>query len=137
MIGLNWRSALSLLNLTLLLGSTVAASWLIFGGGAAFRGPDRVLRESWPLIYSSQAILAAGLTWLVMRREAVSRMTDVLVLVSGAWIGELIALTVGGNLLANEIDPANAWVFWWMGTGGPLQPIAALVGGLIRLRWKA
>ena len=137
MIGLNWRTALSLLNLTLVLGSTVAASWLLFGGGAAFRGPDRVLSQSWPLIYGSQAVLAAGLTWIVIRREAVSRLADVMVLVTGAWIGELVALTLGGNLLANEIDPVNAWVFWWMGTGGPLQPIAALLGGLVAVRRRA
>lgn len=54
-----------------------------------------------------------------------------LTLVVGAWLGELLVLTLGGNLLANELDPPIAWFYWWMGTGGSLQPAAASAGALL------
>ncbi len=119
----------TLVLLTLALGTTVAASWLVFGGRAAFGGPARVLEQSWPAIYGSQALLAAlcGL-WVGRIEPSAVRM---LTLVFGAWLGELLALTLGGNLLANELDPPVAWFYWWMATGGPLHPVAASVGGLL------
>ena len=121
--------------LTLVLGATVAISWILIGGRTAFQGPDRVLRESWPAIYGLQAILAAMALYVFVRRQALApSVRDVVLLVVGAWLGELLALTAGGNLLANEIDPEIAWFFWLMGTGGPLQPAAAAIGGLIGLR---
>ena len=119
----------TLVLLTLALGTTVAASWLVFGGRAAFGGPDRVLEQSWPAIYGSQALLAA-LYGLWVGRVEPSRVW-MLTLVTGAWLGELLALTLGGNLLANELDPPVAWFYWWMATGGPLQPVAASAGGLL------
>ena len=121
------RPVLQLVGLTLALGATVAVSWVMFGGRAAFQGPDRVLAAEWPLIYGSQALLA-GLVGALMSR-GVATAGRWVVLVISAWIGELIALTLGGNLLANELDPNVAWIFWWMGTGGPIQPIAAIIGG--------
>ena len=45
--------------LTVVLGGTVAVSWLAFGGSASFRGPLRALEDAWPLIYGSQAVFAA------------------------------------------------------------------------------
>ncbi len=115
--------------LTLALGTSVAVSWLVFGGRAAFGGPDRVLAQSWPAIYGSQAVLAA-LCGLWVARVEPSRVW-MLTLVIGAWLGELLALTLGGNLLANELDPPVARFYWWMATGGPLQPVAASAGGLL------
>jgi hypothetical protein len=132
------RTAISLLALTLLLGSTVGFSWLASGGARAFGAPDRVLADSWPLIYGSQAILAAGLSWAFLSlRESRARPVRVSLVALGAWIGELIALTLGGNLLANELVPEVAWVFWWMGTGGPIQPVAAIAGGLAGVHWRS
>ncbi|HEX6129708.1 MAG TPA: hypothetical protein VF071_11870 [Candidatus Limnocylindria bacterium] len=81
------------------------------------------------LIYGSQALLAALVgVWVGRRAPGVSGMAALLL---AAWLGELAALTLFGNLLANEIDPEVAWVFWWMGTCGPLQPLAALLGALV------
>ena len=130
------RTAISIAFLTFLLGLTVAVSWIAFGGGAAFRGPDRVLRDAWPWIYGSQALMALILTALLIRfRDPRASFVAMTLLVIGAWLGELVALTLGGNLLANELDPPVAWVFWLMGTGGPVQLMAALAGGAIGLRW--
>ena len=134
MLGTDWNNVQparlrTLVLLTLALGTTVAASWLVFGGRAAFGGPDRVLEQSWPAIYGSQALLAA-LYGLWVGRVEPSRVW-MLTLVTGAWLGELLALTLGGNLLANELDPPVAWFYWWMATGGPLQPVAASAGGLL------
>lgn len=118
--------------LTVALGATVAISWIAFSGGAAFQGPARVLGRSWPWIYGSQALLAASFTWSFIRTRSFRvRALHVVLLVLGAWTGELIALTAGGTLLANELDPDEAWIFWLMGTGGPLQPLAAIAGGLL------
>lgn len=60
-----WRRALIL---TLALGSTVAISWLIFGGTIAFRGPMRVLADRWLLIYASQAPLAGLVAFALANR---------------------------------------------------------------------
>ena len=134
MLGTDWKNVQparlrTLVLLTLALGTTVAASWLVFGGRAAFGGPDRVLEQFWPAIYGSQALLAA-LCGLWVGRVEPSRVW-MLTLVTGAWLGELLALTLGGHLLANELDPPVAWFYWWMATGGPLQPVAASAGGLL------
>jgi hypothetical protein len=117
------------LALTLVLGATVATSWLLFGGGAAFQGPHRVLARAWPAIYASQALLAA-LVGIRLSRH-VAAWPAIVAIVISAWLGELVALTLFGSLLANEIDPEVAYVFWWMGTGGPLQPAAVVLGGAI------
>jgi hypothetical protein len=131
------RTVVVLVQLTVVLGLTVAVSWLAFGGRAAFNGPDRVLRESWPLIYGSQAVLAAVGLYIFARHESgelgIRRLAA---LVLGAWLGELLALTLGGNLLANELDPDIAWFYWLMGTGGPIQPVAAFAGGLLGIRFR-
>ena len=122
------RPLLQLVGLTVSLGATVAVSWFVFGGRAAFQGPDRVLAAEWPLIYGSQALLAGMVGALMSRGMPSTGRWAIAVL--GAWIGELIVLTLGGNLLANELDPNVAWFYWWMGTGGPIQPIAAIIGGI-------
>jgi hypothetical protein len=124
-----WPVALALL--TLALGMTVAVSWMVFGGTAAFRGPDRVLAESWPAIYGSQALLAALVGLVLARTRGDLGRWELAMLIAGAWLGELAVLTLGGTLLANELDPNVAWFFWLMGTGGPIQPAAAVLGALI------
>ena len=129
------RRLLILVLLTLVLGTTVAMSWLIVGGTRAFQGPDRVLSESWPTIYGSQALLAGLALFLFARRQAWAlRPQTLVILVVGAWLGELLALTAGGQLLANELDPEVGWYYWLMGTGGPIQPAAAVTGGIVGLR---
>jgi hypothetical protein len=131
------RTVAVLVQLTLVLGLTVAVSWLAFGGRGSFNGPDRVLRDSWPLIYGSQAVMAAiGLLIFARREIAELGLRRLGALVVGAWLGELLALTLGGNLLANELDPNVAWFYWLMGTGGPLQPAAAFAGGLLGIRLR-
>lgn len=128
------QPVVALALLTLVLGASVAASWLVFGGRAAFQGPDRVLRESWPAIYGFQAALAAIALFVFARRQAVTiGARRLLLLVVGAWLGELLVLTAGGTLLANELDPDIAWFYWLIGTGGPIQPAAAAIGGFLGL----
>ena len=129
--GMPRRWPLSLLLVTLGMGATVAFSWVVFGGTEAWRGPDPVLGRSWPAIYGSQALMAAVVGFGLSRH--VRAWLWLVAMLIGGWLGELVALTLFGNLLANEIDPEVAYVFWWMGTGGPLQPVAAVLGGAIGL----
>jgi hypothetical protein len=126
--GMPRRWPLVLILATIALGATVAASWMAFGIDA-WQGPGRVLERSWPAIYGSQALLAALVGFRLARH--VAGWPAIVAIVLGGWLGELLVLTLFGNLLANEIDPEVAYVFWWMGTGGPLQPIAAILGGLV------
>lgn len=123
------RTAVILAGLTVALGGTVAVSWLAFGGTAAWNGPVRALQENWPLIYGGQALFAGvvGFVAAPFLANTFGRRGAVLALLA-AWIGEFVALFVGGRVLANELVPELAWFFWLMATGGPLQPLAALVG---------
>ena len=116
-------------GVTLALGVTVAVSWFMFGGSIAFRGPIRALAPAWPLIYGSQAVLAfvLGAVLSVTRLE---RLAVVAAVVLAAWVGEWIVLLVGGTLFANELVPQVAWFYWLIGTGGPVQPLAALAGAV-------
>lgn len=123
-----WRTALIL---TLALGSTVAISWLIFSGTIAFRGPMRVLADRWLLIYGSQSILAALVGFTLAKTAPRTSIRRVGFLILVAWIGEVVVLTLGGSILANELAPTVAWFYWLIGTGGPMQPIAAIVGAVI------
>jgi hypothetical protein len=134
--GLLDRPVLAIPILTLLMGAAVAASWMTFGLGAVQAGPLSVLVESWPWIYGSQVLLTGALTYVVVRRSRPLPTPGPLgLLILGGWLGELAVLTaLGGVLLANEIDPGNAWWFLWWATGGPLQPFAALAGGLLGIR---
>jgi hypothetical protein len=120
------------------MGVAVAASWLTFGPRAIQAGPLPVLEASWPWIYGSQVLLVGALTFLVVHRSRRLIPTGRLaLLVIGGWLGELAVLTaLGGVLLANEIDPDNAWWFWWWATGGPVQPAAAFAGGLRGIRFR-
>lgn len=121
--------------LTVVLGGTVAVSWLAFGGSASFRGPIRALEDSWPLIYGSQALFAAivGFVAAPFLAGTFGRRGAVLAILA-AWVGEFFALFFGGTLLAGELVPEVAWFYWIIGTCGPLQPIAALVGASVTSR---
>lgn len=89
---------------------------------------------SWPWIYGSQALMAAGIGALIGRN--VSGAGRWIAFVIAAWLAELVALTLGGTLLANELVPGAAWFYWWVGTGGPVQPAAAVAGGLAARSWR-
>ncbi len=123
--------------LTLGLGATVALSWLAFGGSAAFRGPLPALRDSWPAIYGFQAVLAAAGTFWFARRAAPLTVSRLVPLIVAAWVGEWLVLFAGGRLIAGELGAEFAWFYWLIGTGGPAQPIAAALGGLLALRRPA
>jgi hypothetical protein len=123
--------------LTLGLGATVAVSWFVFGGSAAFRGPMRVLEDSWPIIYCAEAILAAaGTFWFVRMAEPLSP-RQLIAYVMAAWVDEWLVLLVGGRLFSGELVEEASLFYWLIGTGGPIQPIAAALGGLWALRRDA
>jgi hypothetical protein len=122
--------------LTLALGLTVAVSWFVVGGSAAYRGPIPVLRELWLPLFGLEALLAAGcgfgfVSWL--RERSWRRLVG---LVIAAWVGEFLVLLFGGTIFANELVPGVAWFYWLIGTGGPVQPIAAVLGGLVAMRLR-
>ena len=128
------RSVAMVVATTLGLGLTVAVSWFLFGGTAAFRGPFVALRDSWPLIYGSQAVLAGVVGWLLVRSLRPATPGRAVSVIGAAWIGEWAALFVGGTLVANELTPGIAWFFWLLATGGPIQPLAAIGGGALASR---
>ncbi len=113
----------------------MAVSWLAFGGTASFRGPIRALEDAWPLIYTGQALFAAivGFVAAPFLAAAFGRRGTVLAVVA-AWVGEFLVLFFAGTLFAGELVPEVAWFYWLIGTGGPLQPIAALVGASVTSR---
>lgn len=119
---------------TLGLGATVVASWLVFGGPTAFLGPIRALETSWPAIYAGQAALAAGGTFLYQRVAGPETLPRLATIVAASWIGEFVVLFFAGTLFAGELTSDIAWFFWLIGTGGPIQPLGALLGGWVALR---
>ena len=130
------RSLLAFLGLTLALGATVVASWAAVGGTEVWNGPWHAFRTSGLIVYAVEVLLAAAVTFvfvhLVPRRPTPGRL---LLPVGAAWIGELAVLLLIGPLLANELEgPYVATFMWIIGTGGPVQPIAAVIGGLVSLR---
>jgi hypothetical protein len=129
--------ALRLAVLTLGLGATVAVSWFVFGGRTAFLGPERALRESWPMIYSAEALLAAAWTFLVARMAPQLTPRQLIAYVVAVWIGEWLVLLFIGRLFSTELTPDVSWYFWLIATGGPIQPVAAVFGGLLARRPRA
>jgi hypothetical protein len=123
--------------LTLGLGATVAVSWFVFGGSAAFRGPLRVLEDSWPIIYGAEALLAAAGTFLFARMAEPLLRRQLVAYVVAGWVGEWLVLLVGGRLLSGELVEEASLFFWLIATGGPIQPVAASLGGLWALRRHA
>lgn len=133
------RSApLSVLILTLVLGFSVGVTWMAFGRVAYQGAVERAVAASGVLIYGLVATLAATTVYVLTRRRPVLGLPVVAALAIGAWLGELVAMTLFGRVLANELNPLNGWYFWLWATGGPLQPAAAFLGGWLaaRLRMK-
>jgi hypothetical protein len=123
--------------LTLGLGATVAVSWLVVGGRLAAQGPMPTLETRSVPLFAFQSVLAAGVTALFVGLSGERAWRRIVGLVIGAWLGELVVLTVGGSVLvANELVPTVAWFYWLIGTGGPIQPIAAITGGLAAIRFS-
>ena len=109
--------------LTFALGFSLALAYFLVGGSLAWRG-TYVLGRAWPFIYTLVALLAAGTSALVAalvnRRLPMRHFTAALSL---AWLGEYLVLASG--VLDDDLTPANAFGFWLLATGGPLQPLAA------------
>ena len=118
--------------LTLLLGLATAIAFYAVGGSLALQGPY-VLSQSWPLIYAVEAVLVGAAMFAAARllRSAVDE-PKLALLVIAAWLGEYVVLASG--ILADELNPANAIFYWLLATGGPLQLVAALLGGWLGLR---
>jgi hypothetical protein len=124
-----------IVGLTLALGASVFVAWSLALGRLAGTGLGTVLRDQPFVVLGLVALFAAaiGAGVGVVAARWWSPRTIVLVLV-GAWIGELVVLIVAGLLLANEITPATAPWLWLLATGGPVQPAAAVAGGWLG-RW--
>ena len=127
----------SIAVLTLILGMTVAVSWFVVGGSAAYRGPMPVLRESWLPLFGLESLLAAGVAFAFVSWTRERSWRRLITLIVGAWLGQLVVLTVAGTIFANELVPTVAWFYWLIGTGGPVQPIASILGGLVAIRLRA
>jgi len=110
--------------LTLLFGAVVATSWLPFGRRAFGGAPEAVLADAWPLVYGPLVLLTAGIGFGYARRRRPTwrRAAGVVI---GAWLGELVVLSLAGGLLANEIGPAERLVL----LASCDQRPAAAVGG--------
>lgn len=117
--------------LAVLLGVLTAISFYVVGGRLALQGPY-VLELMWYLIYPVEAAVVAAvmvvLGWMLGRRLG---WLSLVAIVLAAWIGELLIL--GSGLIADELVGFVAVYYWLLATGGPLQPIAAIVGGLVGL----
>ena len=133
-LGLTWAS---IALLTLALGLTVAVAWTIVGGRVAWQGPMPVLRESWLPLFGLESLLAAAVAFGFVSWTGERSARRLVMLVIGAWLGELVVLTIGGTIFANELVPTVAWFYWVIGTGGPVQPIAAILGGLVAVKLRA
>lgn len=126
------RLLLLAIGLTFVLGSATAIAFYAIGGQVALNGPH-VLAQAWPSIYSLEAVFVSAAVWLVgffFARQLDQR--AVLLAVLGAWIGQYFVLASG--VLADELNAVNSLFFWVLATGGPLQPIAAILGGWVGLR---
>lgn len=93
----------------------------------------RVIFESWYVLYPLEAVIVGGLMFALGRLlfDRLDR-ASLVSIVLAAWIGELVVL--GSGLIANELVGLTAVPIWLLATGGPIQPIAAIVGGLLGRR---
>jgi hypothetical protein len=123
--------------MTLGMGLAVTVSWFAFGRGDTYGlEPLDVLTQRRLWIYGSQFVVIGAFLYALTRTrlQAVSAVT-LWASVTSAWLLEGVVLTViGAPLVANELDPHVAWYFWLVATAGPLQPVAAFVGGWLGLR---
>jgi hypothetical protein len=118
-------------GLTVVLGVTVVMSWVAVRG-TVLNGPGPFLDPSWFAIWTIQAALAILVGFVLGRAwwRDVSTGTRG-GLVAAAWLGELIVVTALAPLLAGELTPAHGPRTWLVATGGPIQPLAAMVGMLV------
>ena len=133
------RRILATIGITILaMGMAVTVSWSAIGirGEGFGLDPDSLIRPSRLAIYGIQFVLVGVIGYGVTRwRLAGESLSRVALVMAAAWIGQGLVLTaVGEPIVANEIDPSNAWYFWLVATAGPLQPLVALLGGLPALR---
>lgn len=122
--------------LTLGMGIAVTISWFAFGRGDPLGlEPEHMLTLRRLTIYGSQ-FLAVGAFVFTLVRTRLTAWSPVTLwaAVTSAWLLEGVVLTVIGPVVANELTPAVAWYFWLVATAGPLQPVAAFVGGWLGLR---
>jgi hypothetical protein len=127
----------NVIAMTLGMGLAVTVSWFAFGRGDSYGlEPLDVLTQRRLWIYGSQFVVIGAFLYALTRTrlQAVSAVT-LWASVTSAWLLEGVVLTViGAPLVANELDPHVAWYFWLVATAGPLQPVAAFVGGRLGLR---
>lgn len=109
------------------LGAVIAL--LPFGGAEALRGPT-ALQASWWLIFPLQGVLV-GLAAYVVARLAGDRLdaTSLAVIIVVAWLAELLIAFAG--VLPPDLMWADPIDYWAVMTGGPIQPAAAIIGGMI------
>lgn len=121
---------------TIVLGGTVAFGWLAWGAVDDIPSllPRIKVEAALPLLVL--LAIAAGLAMAVVVRTSWADVTvRVLAITVGlAWLAEGALFALIGPLLADEIDAANAWWFWLLATGFGMQPVGALVGGLLAKR---
>jgi hypothetical protein len=118
--------------LAVLLGCCTALSFLLVGGRLALAGPY-VLERMWHVIYPLEAAIVGVVMvivgWMLRGRGGI---LSLVVIVLAAWIGELLIL--GSGLIDDDAAGLTAVPLWVLATGGPLQPIAAIIGGLVGAR---
>jgi hypothetical protein len=128
------RASLALAAITLALGACVVASWVLFGGRTVFTGPGAALRAGGWWIFVVQAALAAAVGFAVDRRAEWAPSWLIAAALVGAWLVEGILLGAFGWILADELEPPSGIEVWWLATGGPAQPAAAVAGALVARR---
>ena len=124
--------------LTLGMGAAVAVSWFAFARPLGQFGldPSSLVDPTRLKVYGVQFTLVGTLAYALartrLRTETVRRVAGLAI---AAWVGEGLLLTlVGEPLVANELTPSIAWYYWIVATAGPLQPMAAVIGGWLGLR---
>lgn len=124
--------ALRVIGLALALGATVVVSWIAVRGFGIWNGPGPFLDPSWFVVWAVQAVLAAIVAFSAQRvgRSSVNGRTAAAVVLA-AWLGELVALFVIAPFLAGELTSSEAPTLWLIATGGPIQPLAAMVGAWV------
>lgn len=132
------RHAGTVALLTLGMGLAVTISWFAFAARVQVYdfAPETVFTPARLAVYGSQFLMVAAIGYVVARRRMRGLTTRALVvIVTAAWIGEGLVLTlIGEPLVANELNPTIAWWYWLVATAGPLQPMAGVVGGSPGLR---
>lgn len=116
---------------TIVLGLCAVVSMVAFGATHPSQVPA-VLERSWLWIYVVQAVLA-GLAMYVTARVAARRVdgASLAAMVVAAYVVQLAVLMTG---LMPHLGQRNAVAEWALLTGGPIQPVAAIIGALLGLR---